>query len=112
MKLDIAVTRLAALAQQSRLALFRLLVQRGPEGMPAGEIAERLGVAPNTLSFHLKELSNAGLLKSRQEGRFIYYAPDFKAMNALLAFLTDHCCVESTNASECTAPSRCEVARK
>lgn len=92
MKLESAVTLLAALAQNSRLALFRLLVQKGPEGMPAGEIAEHLGVAPNTLSFHLKELSNAGLLKSRQEGRFVYYAPDFKVMNGLLAYLTENCC--------------------
>ncbi|MDM4771372.1 transcriptional regulator [Solimonas fluminis] len=100
MKPESAVTLLAALAQNSRLALFRLLVQKGPEGMPAGEIAEHLGVAPNTLSFHLKELSNAGLLKSRQEGRFVYYAPDFKAMNGLLAYLTENCCGGVT-----TAPS-------
>jgi ArsR family transcriptional regulator, arsenate/arsenite/antimonite-responsive transcriptional repressor len=90
-----AVTRLASLAQESRLALFRLLVQRGPEGLPAGEIATRLKVPPATLSFHLKELSRAGLLKSRQEGRFIYYAPDFKAMRALVDYLTENCCAES-----------------
>ncbi|WP_028080086.1 ArsR/SmtB family transcription factor [Solimonas soli] len=95
MKIDAAVARLAALAQASRLSVFRLLVEKGPDGMPAGEIAERLGIAPSALSFHLKELSNAGLLKSRQEGRFIYYAPDFKAMNALLGYLSDHCCAGS-----------------
>ncbi|MGQ0698593.1 MAG: ArsR/SmtB family transcription factor [Panacagrimonas sp.] len=89
------VTRLASLAQESRLAVFRLLVQRGPEGLPAGDIATRLKIPPATLSFHLKELSNAGLLKSRQEGRFIYYAPDFKAMKALVAYLTENCCAES-----------------
>jgi ArsR family transcriptional regulator len=92
MKIDTAVVRLAALAQASRLSVFRLLVEKGPDGMAAGEIAERLGVAPSALSFHLKELSNAGLLKSRQEGRYIYYAPDFKAMNALLGYLTENCC--------------------
>jgi ArsR family transcriptional regulator len=108
MKIDAAVTRLAALAQASRLAVFRLLVQKGPDGMAAGEIAERLKVAPNTLSFHLKELSNAGLLTSRQEGRFIYYAPDFKAMNGLLAYLTENCCAGSTSAAGCSSPSTCE----
>lgn len=92
MKSELAVARLYALAQESRLAVFRLLVQRGPEGLPAGEIASRLKIAAATLSFHLKELSNAGLLVSRQEGRFIYYAPDFKAMNGLLAYLTENCC--------------------
>lgn len=91
-----AVIRLASLAQGSRLAVFRLLVQRGPEGLAAGEIATKLKIPPATLSFHLKELSHAGLLKSRQEGRFIYYAPDFKAMRALVAYLTDNCCAEST----------------
>lgn len=95
MKSELAVARLGALAQESRLAVFRLLVQRGPEGLPAGEIAARLKVPQATMSFHLKELSNAGLLKSRQEGRFIYYAPDFKAMTALVEYLTENCCAES-----------------
>ena len=108
MKIETAVSLLAALAQNSRLALFRLLVQKGPDGMAAGEIAERLGVAPNTLSFHLKELSNAGLLKSRQEGRFVYYAPDFKAMNGLLAYLTENCCAGSKNAAACATPTNCK----
>ncbi len=108
MKIDAAVSLLGALAQGSRLALFRLLVQKGPDGMAAGDIAERLGVAPNTLSFHLKELSSVGLLKSRQEGRFIYYAPDFKVMNSLLAYLTENCCAESTTATECSTPASCK----
>jgi ArsR family transcriptional regulator, arsenate/arsenite/antimonite-responsive transcriptional repressor len=90
-----ALLRLASLAQDSRLAVFRLLVQRGPGGLAAGDIAAKLKVPPATLSFHLKELSNAGLLKSRQEGRFIYYAPDFKAMRALIDYLTENCCAES-----------------
>ena len=104
MKIDTAVALLGALAQNSRLALFRLLVQKGPDGMAAGDIADKLGVAPNALSFHLKELSNAGLLKSRQEGRFIYYAPDFKAMNALVAHLTENCCAGSAAADPCCPP--------
>jgi len=108
MKIDTAVTLLAALAQGSRLALFRLLVQKGPQGMAAGEIAEHLGVAPNTLSFHLKELSNAGLLKSRQEGRYVYYAPDFKAMNGLLAYLTENCCAGSKTPAACASPTACK----
>jgi DNA-binding transcriptional ArsR family regulator len=92
MKLDIAIVRLAALAQETRLAVFRLLVQKGPDGLCASDIQTRLGVPAPTLSFHLKELSQAGLLKSRQEGRFLYYAPNFKAMNALVAYLTENCC--------------------
>ncbi|NGY05152.1 ArsR/SmtB family transcription factor [Solimonas terrae] len=92
MKSKSAVEKLAALAQESRLAIFRALVQEGPAGLCAGDIGARLGVVPATLSFHLKELSRAGLLKSRQEGRFVYYAPDFKAMNALLGYLTENCC--------------------
>lgn len=104
MRIDAAVSQLSALAQSSRLALFRLLVQKGPKGMAAGEIADRLGMAPNALSFHLKELSNSGLLKSRQEGRFIYYAPDFKVMNGLVAYLTENCCIESKASDPCCPP--------
>lgn len=92
MKPAIAVTRLGALAQESRLAIFRLLVQKGADGLCVGDIQSALKVSPATLSFHLKELVNAGLLKSRQESRFIYYSPDFKAMNDLLGYLTDNCC--------------------
>jgi ArsR family transcriptional regulator len=92
MKTQTAVTRLAALAQESRLAIFKLLVQKGPEGLCVGDVQTALQVAPATLSFHLKELVNAGLLNARQEGRFIYYSSDFKAMNDLLAYLTDNCC--------------------
>jgi ArsR family transcriptional regulator, arsenate/arsenite/antimonite-responsive transcriptional repressor len=87
-----AVEALGALAQDSRLQIYRLLVQAGPEGLAASEIAERLGVPPNTLSFHLKTLSHAELVKSRQEGRFIYYSTNYEQMNALLGFLTENCC--------------------
>jgi DNA-binding transcriptional ArsR family regulator len=74
------------------LGVFRLLVQAGPEGMAASLIASELGVPPSSLSFHLKELTHAGLLQARQDGRFIIYSADFTTMNALLGFLTDNCC--------------------
>jgi DNA-binding transcriptional ArsR family regulator len=88
----IAVRQLASLAQESRLSLFRLLVQAGEAGLAAGQIAEQLGVPASTLSFHLKELSHANLIQGRQEGRFVYYTADYAAMEALLAFLTETCC--------------------
>ena len=92
MKASTAVGRLGALAQESRLAVFRLLVQAGPEGLCVGDIGAKLKIAAPTLSFHLKELAHAGLIKPRQEGRFIYYSPDFAAMDDLLGYLTDNCC--------------------
>lgn len=92
MKSPTAVTRLAALAQESRLAIFRALVQAGTAGLCVGDIGAKLKVAPATLSFHLKGLAHAGLTRSRQESRFIYYAADFKAMNDLLSYLTENCC--------------------
>lgn len=87
-----AVTALAALAQESRLSVFRLLVGAGPSGTAAGAIAERLGIAPATLSFHLSQLSHAGLVVARREGRSIIYSPDIAAMKALMAFLLHDCC--------------------
>lgn len=92
MKTKAAVTALSALAHAARLDVFRMLVEAGPEGLPAGVIGERLGMAPSSLSFHLKELSHAGLAHSEQQGRFVIYAANFEAMNALVAFLTDNCC--------------------
>jgi DNA-binding transcriptional ArsR family regulator len=87
-----AVIGLTALAQETRLSIFRLLVKAGPEGLPAGRIGEELEVPGATLSFHLKELSHAKLIKSRPESRFIYYSVDFEYMAALMTFLTEHCC--------------------
>lgn len=87
-----AVIALAALAQETRLSIFRLLVQAGPEGIPVGRIGEALKVAPATLSFHLKELYHSGLISSRQESRFIYYTANFERMAAIMTFLTKNCC--------------------
>lgn len=87
-----AVRALAAVAQESRLEVFRLLVQAGPHGLPAGEIGDRLGIPASTLSFHVKALQQAGLVESRQEGRFVYYSARFAAMNDLIAFLGENCC--------------------
>ena len=92
MDTQLAVASLAALAQESRLAIYRLLVEAGPTGLAVGEIGSSLNVAPATLSFHLKELFHAGLVKSRQEGRYIYYSAAFERMNALLGYLTENCC--------------------
>ena len=86
------VKALSALAQPTRLALYRLLVARGPDGMAAGQVSEKLKVSPATLSFHFRTLSHAGLIQSRQEGRFIYYAANYMVMNDMLAYLTENCC--------------------
>jgi len=101
-----AVASLAALAQDARLAIFRLLVQKGPEGLCVGDIAAKFGMAPATLSFHLKELTSAGLLVARQEGRFIYYAPDFEEMSALVSYLMENCCGGETCAPVCKPAAR------
>jgi len=108
MKSKAAVQSLAALAQETRLAVYRLLVQQGPSGRAAGEIAAQLGLAPATLSFHLKELAHAGLVSARQDGRFIFYAADFDAMNALLAFLTENCCAADCGPT-CTPAAACKT---
>ena len=92
MKIQSAVKALAALAQETRLSIFRILVQTGEAGLSAGQIAKELSIPNATLSFHLKELTNAGLITARQESRFIYYAANFSAMNELLGYLTENCC--------------------
>ena len=110
-----AVAALAALAQETRLSIFRVLVEAGPAGLAAGAIGEKLAVPPATLSFHLKELSRAGLVTSRQESRFIYYMTDFAHMAALMTFLTQNCCkgmpqecltVMETALGGCCSPSQ------
>ena len=87
-----AVVALASLAQDSRLAIFRALVESGPEGLPAGRIGEATGIPPSSLSFHLKELTHAHMVSSRQEGRFVIYAANYATVNELVAFLTENCC--------------------
>jgi DNA-binding transcriptional ArsR family regulator len=101
-----AVAGLAALAQDNRLDVFRLLVQAGPEGMPAGEIADSLGIAPNTLTFHFDRLRMAGLISVRREGRSMIYAARYETMNALLGYLTDNCCRGAPQ--KCAPRRRCE----
>ena len=92
MEITTASERLAALGHETRLAIFRLLVQAGPEGVNAGLIGEKLEIPPPTLSFHLAHLSRVGLIKGRQESRFIYYVADYGTMDELLAYLTQNCC--------------------
>jgi DNA-binding transcriptional ArsR family regulator len=94
-----AVAALAALAHATRLAVFRLLVQRGPAGLPAGVIAQTLGVPPSSLTFHVQHLVHAGLLSGRRQSRQLIYAADFAAMNALLSFLSENCCGRGTSAA-------------
>jgi len=96
-----ALAALAALAQETRLAIFRLLVEAGPTGMAVGEIGAALKTAPATLSFHLKELSNAALLSSRQDGRYVFYSTNYPQMNALVAFLTENCCARDGGRGAC-----------
>lgn len=104
MKSKQAVTILSALAQESRLAVYRLLIEHAPDGLAASAIAEKLGVPNATLSFHLKELSHAGLVVSQPSGRFVYYSPVIEAMDDLIGYLTDHCCSQS--GGTCAAPVR------
>ena len=92
MKTPDAVKALAALAQDTRLAIYRLLVQAGPDGMSVGRIGEKLQLPGATLSFHLKELTSASLIEPRHEGRFIYYSANYVRMNGLLGYLTENCC--------------------
>jgi ArsR family transcriptional regulator, arsenate/arsenite/antimonite-responsive transcriptional repressor len=96
-----AVNALSALGHETRLALFRLLVERGPEGLPAGVIAERLALPPSSLTFHLQHLHRAGLRTQRRLVRQLIYAADFTAMNALLLYLTDNCCGRGPTAANC-----------
>ena len=110
MKLAQVVKALAALAQSTRLAIFRTLVEQGPAGMAAGQVAGKLKVTPSTLSFHFKTLSHAGLIESRQEGRFIYYAANFAAMNGIVAYLTENCC--GGDQSACAVPVKKRRQRK
>lgn len=105
------ISALSALAQESRLAVFRLLVQAGPEGLAATRIAEQLDIAPSSLSFHLKELTHANMVTQTKAGRSLIYAANFETMNRLLGFLTENCCggnvCSPVRASECSAEGGC-----
>lgn len=92
MEMNQAIDALAALAQETRLKVYRLLVEAGPKGLPAGQIGEQLDLPPATLSFHLANLARAGLARSRQAGRFVIYSADYDNMNALIGYLTEKCC--------------------
>ena len=105
MKPENVIVALGALAQESRLEAFRLLVKRGPEGYTPGDLAQRLGIPAPTLSFHLKELQRAQLIAARREGRFLHYSANFETMQAVIDFLTDKCCtLASTQCSADCAP--------
>jgi DNA-binding transcriptional ArsR family regulator len=110
MKSEAAITALGALAHESRLAVFRLLVRRGPEGYTPGDLIQKLELPAPTLSFHLKELQRAGLIDARRDGRFLYYRADFDRINGLVAFLTENCCSLGTAGCDTTCgptiPSR------
>jgi ArsR family transcriptional regulator, arsenate/arsenite/antimonite-responsive transcriptional repressor len=112
-----AITALGALAQETRLDVFRLLVMQGPAGLPAGVIADRLGVLPASLTFHLQQLVHAGLITQRRLGRRQIYSAEYDSMNALLAYLTENCCGQGTAstpictqpAADCEAPASCRT---
>lgn len=106
MDVNETVTALAALAHQHRLAIYRLLVEKGPAGLPAGEIADRVQLLPSSLTFHIQALQRSGLVTHRRVSRQVFYAADFSAMNELIAYLTKNCCGGATQArtSACTAP--------
>src|SRR5271170_7172114 len=97
------IEALGALAHEHRLAIYRLLVQRGPEGMPAGAIGQRVGLLPSSLTFHLQTLQRAGLIAQRRESRQLFYSADFAVMNGLVGYLTENCCGNS--GSECCPPA-------
>ena len=103
---------LAALAQDSRLAVYRLLVQRGPEGFSVGEIGEKLDIPGPTLSFHLKELAQARLVTARKESRFVYYTANFARMNHLVAYLTENCCSLGGKCAPVCAPAQSRDRRR
>ena len=107
-----ALAVLAALGQENRLAIYRLLVQAGPPGMTVGEIGRKLALAPATLSFHLKELSHAGMIAATNQGRHIVYAANFEQMNALLAYLTENCCQGDPGACRPAAKPTTKTIRK
>src|SRR5277367_108961 len=110
MKTPAVIGALGALAHEHRLAIYRLLVQRGPEGLPAGAIGERVGLVPSSLTFHLQNLQRAGLIAQRRESRQLIYSADFAVMNGLVGYLTENCCGNS--GAECCPPAQPPKAAK
>ena len=110
METSIILAAFAALAQETRLAVYRLLVEHAPDGLTAGKVAETLGIAPASLSFHLKELTRAGLIVPRQDGRYVWYRADLDAMNGIVRYLTENCCGSSAVCDPRCAPQRVPVA--
>lgn len=105
MKITSAIAAMSALAQESRLTVFRLLVRRGPDGYTPSVLANKLNIPAPTLSFHLKELQRTGLITMRRDGRFLYYSASFPQINALVDYLTEHCCSLGDNGRE---PATCQ----
>jgi DNA-binding transcriptional ArsR family regulator len=113
MKTPAVIGALGALAHEHRLAIYRLLVQRGPEGLPAGAIGERVGLVPSSLTFHLQNLQRAGLIAQRRESRQLIYSADFAVMNELVGYLTENCCGHSSfECSSNCAPAQTRKAVK
>ena len=112
MKAKDAIGALSALASEARLAVYRLLVKRGPEGYTPSELAARLDLPAPTLSFHLKGLTQTGLVVSRREGRNLFYGPNFQRMNALVGFLTENCCSLAEEACDATCQPRATPAQR
>lgn len=106
MKLLAAVQSLGALAHEHRLAIYRLLIKHGPVGLPAGVVGNRIGLTPSSLTFHLQALQRAGLIRQSRSGRQLFYSADFTAMDELVGYLTDECCVESAACAPDCAPAR------
>jgi ArsR family transcriptional regulator len=104
MKTAAVITALGALAHEHRLAIYRLLVERGPKGLSAGAIGDRVDLLPSSLTFHLQNLQRAGLITQQRVGRQLFYSADFAAMNGLVAYLTENCCRDSD--AECCAPAQ------
>jgi DNA-binding transcriptional ArsR family regulator len=110
MKTAAVIDALAALAHQYRLAIYRLLVEQGPQGLPAGTIGERVGLQPSSLTFHLQSLQRAGLITQQRASRQLIYSADFAVMNGLVGYLTDNCCAAAEQ-GECCPPAAARIAR-
>jgi ArsR family transcriptional regulator, arsenate/arsenite/antimonite-responsive transcriptional repressor len=112
MKTTRAIEALGALAHEHRLAIYRLLVQRGPEGLSAGAIGERIGLVPSSLTFHLQNLQRAGLIAHRRESRQLIYSADFAVMNELVGYLTENCCDGATCSPSCTPAEATKASKR